>query len=196
VTVNNVTYQQNTFIGNGASNQGNNGIKGANSSDHGLFGQTTANNYTIVGNTFKSYRMALQLGAVANARVTGNTFLSNDVAVMINDGNLYIPKTVSVPDRGAYIEGNTFKDNGVASMSKSGDAGSILFRGHGGDVGVTVTGNQFVAPNAAPPVIKFNAPSTWDGISITNNSYTGTKSQFLVQANGAQLGPTVTAANN
>jgi hypothetical protein len=73
----------NNFVGSSSfPAQGNDGIKGANESDHGLFGQTTAQSLTITGNKFSDFQIALALQSVDGATVSQNQFTNNKIAIL------------------------------------------------------------------------------------------------------------------
>jgi hypothetical protein len=175
ITVNNVTFDNNTFIGNGTTSVGNTGIKGANISDHGLFGQSSVANYVISGNTFEGLRIALQLGALHGAHVSNNRFVSNDMAIEVDGGNPF-KVHLDTPDSALTVNANQFTQNGS----------SMLFKGTGALQAVSITGNDF-GSSSSP--ITLDGPYTWAGLSITGNSYAGPSGGFISRAHGAQLGP-------
>jgi hypothetical protein len=119
----------NTFIGKGAESTqvGDNGIKGANESDHGLFGQTTADNITVENNSFSGLRIALQLGGVNGATVMGNTFSQNGTAILINNANILHkdnPNVEGVHSSNLTIANNVFSGDlaNQTTVEGSGDA--------------------------------------------------------------------------
>ena len=183
ITVNNVKFEDNTFIGDGTTSMGNTGIKGANVSDHGVFGQSSVANYVFSGNTFQDLRIALQLGALDSASVSGNQFVGNAVAMEINGGNPF-KVHLDTPDRAMTVQANQFTNN----------ATSITFKGTGALQGVSITGNDF-GSSASPPIVFFGR-QTWTGLSVTNNTYAGSSSDFISLAHGAALGPTTAVAGN
>ena len=181
ITVNNVTFENNTFVGDGTASMGNAGIKGANVSDHGVFGQSSVANYVFSGNTFEDLRIALQLGALDGARVSGNHFTSNHMAIEVDGGNSF-KVHLHTPDSAMTINANQFAEN----------VSSIYFKGTGALQGVSITGNDF-GSSASP--ITFYGPYTWTGLSITGNSYGGPSGDFISRVRGAQLGPSTSVGN-
>jgi Pectate lyase superfamily protein len=183
ISVDNVTFENNTFIGDGSASKGNTGIKGANVSDHGVFGQSSVANYVFTKNTFKDLRTALQLGALDSASVSGNQFVGNQVGIQVDGGNSF-KVHLQTPDRAVTVEANQFTSNGT----------SIAFKGTGALQGVSVSGNDFGTSTSSP--IVFSGRQTWTGLSVTNNSYAGSPSDFISLANGAKLGPAAAVGGN
>lgn len=201
-SVNNVTYANNVFIGQGGSS--NDGIIGANLSDNGSFGQRVANNYNFQDNTFKNLTVGLQVGSLDGAQINRNYFGNNINALVINDGNS--GTGAYYPAKSIDINANVFTDNNSTNNFYALHP-AILFESNGGlttdATDIYVQQNQFENDQTTKTQrypIGFDGgysngtqvDTEWDKLTILSNDLaadTTNGGTSLTFADGARLGP-------
>ena len=97
----------------------------------------TSKNWTIQSNTFAKAKVGLTIGSASpGAKISGNTFTSNNLGIFINNNNL-------LELDGTSISSNTFNNNGAAG---------ILFNSNTftGAPTVSISGNVFFRNGFSP----------------------------------------------
>lgn len=176
------------------------GIKGANLSDNGAFGEVAVRDLSIINCTFEwgansTASTAIQLGATDGATIAFNTISEYNIGLNFDDGNTW----VSVLATNFKVIGNTFYNNTASNTAHSiNDA--ILFSAIGWSCYGTIVDNKFFDTQGTPTQrypIGFTGAFTWDYIDIVGNrmsAYSGGTS--IVLTSSAALGSNVNIYKN
>ena len=148
------------------------GIKGANLSDNGAFGETAVRDLSIINCTFEwgansTNSTAIQLGATDSATIAFNTISEYNIGIVFDDWNTW----VSVLPTNFKVIWNTFYNNTASNLAHSIN-NAILFSAIGWSCYGTIENNKFFDTQGTPTQrypIWFTGAYTWDYIDIVGN---------------------------
>ena len=144
------------------------GIRGAEVSDHGGFGFKAVADLRIEACYFTGSVVALQLGAVDDARVMNCTFDANvEIGILLNGGNFDLARTPT----NWRILGCTFRNNNQDNNYHEIHP-AVLFAEVGGSHYGVIAGCQFYDdqdPKTQRYAISFSGAATSDFITLADN---------------------------